>query len=102
MAFGVELLPLNLSLLMCHITRILSVECFIGEVQAYHTESQDKGISCILTFDLNTHVFGMITLHVPGLSWVLNKLTTIQGSLALISCESCLIRYGEMLLGLWF
>ena len=75
---------------------------FHWEVQGYHIESQDKGISCILTFDLNTHVFGMIMLLVPGLSWVVNKLTTIQGSLALISCESYLIRYGEILLGLWF
>ncbi|KAL7593413.1 hypothetical protein Lser_V15G35176 [Lactuca serriola] len=44
----------------------------------------DLDFSCILTFDLSTHVFGMIPF--PGLApdWLTTRLTTIQDSLALI------------------
>ncbi|KAL4554004.1 hypothetical protein LXL04_039879 [Taraxacum kok-saghyz] len=39
----------------------------------------------ILTFNLSTHVFGMIPLPEPICDWFITNITTIEGSLALIS-----------------
>ncbi|CAI9275765.1 unnamed protein product [Lactuca saligna] len=39
----------------------------------------------IMTFDLSSHVFGMIALPKP--SWPIHQVTTIQGSVAVISME---------------
>ncbi|CAH1449952.1 unnamed protein product [Lactuca virosa] len=50
-----------------------------------HTEPKDIYIRRILTFDLSTHVFGMIPLPTSNRHWITTGLTTIQGSLALIS-----------------
>nr|KAJ0198319.1 hypothetical protein LSAT_V11C700383320 [Lactuca sativa] len=45
----------------------------------------DLDFSCILTFDLSTHVFGMIPFPGSALDRLTTRLTTIQDSLALIS-----------------
>ncbi|KAL7591750.1 hypothetical protein Lser_V15G35136 [Lactuca serriola] len=54
-------------------------------IDVYDTEPKDVCICCILTFDLSTHVFGMITLPTSNRYWSTAGLRTIQGSLALIS-----------------
>ncbi|KAL4554002.1 hypothetical protein LXL04_039877 [Taraxacum kok-saghyz] len=41
----------------------------------------------ILTFDLSTHVFGMIPLPGPICDWLTTSITTIQGSLPLVACN---------------
>ncbi|KAL4554340.1 hypothetical protein LXL04_039561 [Taraxacum kok-saghyz] len=52
----------------------------------YRIESEEMHLTCsILTFNLSTHVFGMIPLPPPTSDWMTTGLTTIQGSLALIS-----------------
>ncbi|KAL4554338.1 hypothetical protein LXL04_039559 [Taraxacum kok-saghyz] len=52
----------------------------------YRIESEEMRLTCsILTFNLSTHVFGMIPLPTPASDWMTTGLTTIQGSLALIS-----------------
>ncbi|CAI9295077.1 unnamed protein product [Lactuca saligna] len=56
------------------------------EIHCDHIKSQDIYLpSYILTFDLSTHVFGMIRLPEPDWCWRTTGLTTIQSSLALIS-----------------
>ncbi|KAL7602620.1 putative F-box protein At3g16210 [Lactuca sativa] len=62
--------------------------CFVNGalhwvVDRYHTESHHSEIPCIMTFDLSTHVFGMIPLPEPFQR--LTRLTTFQGFLAMIS-----------------
>ncbi|KAL4554336.1 hypothetical protein LXL04_039556 [Taraxacum kok-saghyz] len=71
--------------------------CFLNGVLhwplSYTMESEEMNLSCsILTFNLSTHVFGMLPLPTPTWHWISpisnmmeTKLTTIQGSLALIS-----------------
>ncbi|CAH1426663.1 unnamed protein product [Lactuca virosa] len=71
------------------ISKVLSGKsCFVNGalhwvVDSYHTESHDTDLPCILTFNLSTHVFGMIPLPEPF--WTARGLTTLQGSLAVIS-----------------
>ena len=50
-------------------------------------EKKNACISCILTFNLSTHVFDMIPVPMSIRNWTTSGLTTIQGSLALISCN---------------
>ncbi|CAI9295056.1 unnamed protein product [Lactuca saligna] len=50
-------------------------------------EKKTGCISCILTFNLSTHVFDMIPVPMSVRIWVTSGLTTMQGSLALISCN---------------
>ncbi|KAL4555057.1 hypothetical protein LXL04_037668 [Taraxacum kok-saghyz] len=70
-----EIASLNLSFLMCYWRPFYSVECCIGKS------------TYILTFDLSTHVFGMIPLPGPICNWLTTSITTIQGSLALVACN---------------
>ncbi|KAL7602619.1 putative F-box protein At3g16210 [Lactuca sativa] len=70
---------------------VLSNACFVNgalhwvvEVEPYFSQSNGIVDICyILTFDLSTHVFGTIALL--DTSWETRELTTIQGSLAVIS-----------------
>ncbi|XP_023750115.1 putative F-box protein At3g16210 [Lactuca sativa] len=56
------------------------------EVTRDNIKSQDiYPPSYILTFNLSTHVFGMIPLPGPTWEWLTTRITTIQDSLALIS-----------------
>ncbi|CAH1426662.1 unnamed protein product [Lactuca virosa] len=70
------------------ISKVLLGSCFVNGalhwvVDSYHTESHDSDLPCILTFNLSTHVFGMIPLPEPF--WTARGITTLQGSLAVIS-----------------
>ncbi|KAL7602618.1 hypothetical protein Lser_V15G23746 [Lactuca serriola] len=68
---------------------VLSFTCFVNGalhwvvVKDYLTDSNDDVGRYILTFDLSTHVFGMISLPEPN--WETRHVTTIQDSLAVIS-----------------
>ncbi|CAH1449954.1 unnamed protein product [Lactuca virosa] len=55
------------------------VLCWV--IHVYQTEPKDICICCILTFDLSTHVFGMIPLPTSNGHWITTGLTTIQGEL---------------------
>ncbi|CAH1449949.1 unnamed protein product [Lactuca virosa] len=51
----------------------------------YQTGLPVKSNSCILTFDLSTHVFDMIPLPTSNRHWIMTGVTNIQSSLGLIS-----------------
>ncbi|KAL7610157.1 hypothetical protein Lser_V15G11461 [Lactuca serriola] len=55
-------------------------------VERYSTDSNYIKLGYIMTFDLSSHVFGMLDLPKPG--WKTQELATIQGSLAVISSVS--------------
>ncbi|CAH1426647.1 unnamed protein product [Lactuca virosa] len=69
---------------------VLSKACFVNGVlhwmvECYVFELDDVDRRYILTFDLNTHVFGMIALPEP--SCKIQGLSAIQGYLAVISTK---------------
>ncbi|KAL4571711.1 hypothetical protein LXL04_018476 [Taraxacum kok-saghyz] len=67
-------------------TKLLVVSHFVNGVLhwvVHQHELRDTNLPYIMTFDLSTYVFGMIPLPDPNLQWE-TRLTTIQGSLALI------------------
>ncbi|KAI3790408.1 hypothetical protein L2E82_03418 [Cichorium intybus] len=71
-------------------SNVLPNPCFVNgslhwAVQHYSTKPDYVDLSCIMTFDLSTNVFGMIAL--PELGWETARLTTIQGSLAVLSTK---------------
>ncbi|CAH1426643.1 unnamed protein product [Lactuca virosa] len=65
----------------------MSNACFVNGalhwVVKEFNKSEQTDLSCIMTFDLSTNLFGMIALPEP--SWETARLTTIQGSLAVLS-----------------
>ncbi|KAL4555053.1 hypothetical protein LXL04_037664 [Taraxacum kok-saghyz] len=66
-----------------HISSIPEPFLFDGVLHWYVFENISS--QEILTFDLSTHVFGMIPLPEPICDWFITNITTIEGSLALIS-----------------
>lgn len=68
---------------------MLSNACFVNGalhwVVKEFNKSEQIDLSCIMTFDLSTNLFGMIALPEP--CWETTRLTTIQGSLAVLSTK---------------
>ncbi|KAL4554060.1 hypothetical protein LXL04_037658 [Taraxacum kok-saghyz] len=65
---------------------LLEAFLFSG-VMYWEVHNFDIRSTYILTFDLSTHVFGMIPLPGPICDWLTTSITTIQGSLALVACN---------------
>ncbi|KAL4555118.1 hypothetical protein LXL04_037729 [Taraxacum kok-saghyz] len=55
------------------------------EVGQSLSKPQDGSFFYIMTFDLSTHVFGMIPLPGPSYDWMTTNITTFKDSLALVS-----------------
>ncbi|GKB31689.1 F-box/kelch-repeat protein-like protein [Tanacetum coccineum] len=68
-------------------SEVMTLACFVdGALHwAVKCESNDIPHYCIMTLDLRTHVFGMISL--PNPSWVTQRLLIIKDSLAVISSD---------------
>ncbi|KAL4553956.1 hypothetical protein LXL04_039929 [Taraxacum kok-saghyz] len=64
----------------------------------WHVSGDDLSSQQMLTFDLSTHVFGMIPLPEPICNWFITNITTIQGSLALISYN---MRFHDSWIWVW-
>ncbi|CAH1414312.1 unnamed protein product [Lactuca virosa] len=69
-------------------SRVLSRACYLNGVLHWvvgccFPDSEDIQFHYIMTFDLSTHVFGIIDLPKP--SWLTQQLQIIQGSLAVLS-----------------
>ena len=67
--------------------QVISEACFVDGVLHWLVEYVTNGITqhCIMTFNLSTHVFYMISLPEP--TWLRNRLIFIKDSLAVFSYD---------------